>query len=82
MAAVQPYGIKIEICRHASLNVLIDSKIIEDYKNCYELATTRDCNGGDCQSCSLNMGHNIGIGLCEIKKVEEELKKYITTKEQ
>lgn len=43
MAAVQPYGIKIEICRHASLNVLIDSKIIEDYKNCYELATTRDC---------------------------------------
>lgn len=80
--AAEPIQINIKITSNASLLVLIDSKIIEDYKNCYELATTRDYNGGDCQSCSLNMGHNIGIGLCEIKKVEEELKKYITTKEQ
>lgn len=43
MAAVQPYGIKIEICRHASLNVLIDSKIIEDYV-CSN--SKCNCNGG------------------------------------
>lgn len=54
------------------LKFRVSKKMLRDYAECKRLADERDCDGKDCEECSLD----IGIGatsLCEIPEVSEIL---------
>lgn len=65
--------VKIKVSESADLVVEITDKVIQDYRECKRLSEKRDCDGKDCNTCSLDTTGDFNFGLCEFPVVVDAI---------